>query len=75
MFKRKIVLSQYVIHNAIIVGGGVSGISAYNQLLSNGITDVLLFEGSDRLGGRVKTFEFNKIVNNTYGKMIITPAY
>ena len=54
----------------IIVGGGVSGLAAYNQLLLNGITDVLLFEGSDHLGGRVKTFNFNQIVNNTYGKLM-----
>ena len=38
----------------IIVGGGLSGLTAARQLHQKGI-DFLLLEGSDRIGGRVKT--------------------
>jgi len=38
----------------IIIGGGISGLTAARQLHQKGI-DFLLLEGSDRIGGRVKT--------------------
>ncbi|MFT4664268.1 MAG: phytoene dehydrogenase-like protein [Polaribacter sp.] len=39
---------------AIIIGGGLSGLTAARQLHQQGI-DFLLLEASDRIGGRVKT--------------------
>jgi len=39
---------------AIIIGGGLTGLTAANQLQKNKI-DFLLLERSDRVGGRVKT--------------------
>jgi len=38
----------------IIIGGGLSGLTAARQLQTNGI-DFLLIEATDRIGGRVKT--------------------
>ncbi|XP_068206583.1 spermine oxidase-like [Palaemon carinicauda] len=40
----------------IIVGGGVSGLTAAKTLSDNGITDILLLEADDRIGGRVRTY-------------------
>jgi phytoene dehydrogenase-like protein len=40
--------------NAIIIGGGLSGLTAARQLHKKGI-DFLLLEATDRIGGRVKT--------------------
>ncbi|CAL4156045.1 unnamed protein product [Meganyctiphanes norvegica] len=39
----------------LVVGGGVSGLSTVETLLSNGTDDVLLLEATCRLGGRVQT--------------------
>jgi len=38
----------------IIIGGGVSGLSAARQLQTNEI-DFQLLEATDRIGGRIKT--------------------
>ncbi|XP_037078111.1 spermine oxidase-like isoform X2 [Pollicipes pollicipes] len=40
-------------HRVIIIGGGVSGLSAASYLVKNGITDFKLLEARGRLGGRV----------------------
>jgi monoamine oxidase len=39
----------------IIIGGGISGLSAFDQLIKNGVKDVILIEASDRFGGRMYT--------------------
>jgi len=41
----------------IIAGAGYAGIAAANELASHGI-DFLIVEASDRIGGRMKKFEF-----------------
>lgn len=40
--------------NVIIIGGGLSGLTAARQLQANNI-DFLILEASDRIGGRIKT--------------------
>lgn len=40
----------------VVVGGGVAGLTALNTLLQNNVTNVVLLEAQDRLGGRVRTF-------------------
>ena len=40
-------------HQVLIIGGGVSGLSAASCLVKNGITDFRLLEARGRLGGRV----------------------
>eukprot|EP01117_Protostelium_nocturnum_P010441 TRINITY_DN3758_c0_g2_i5.p1 TRINITY_DN3758_c0_g2~~TRINITY_DN3758_c0_g2_i5.p1 ORF type:complete len:244 (-),score=76.90 TRINITY_DN3758_c0_g2_i5:158-889(-) len=37
----------------IVIGAGISGLSAASTLVDNGITDFLLLEGRDRIGGRI----------------------
>ncbi|PKI62944.1 hypothetical protein CRG98_016583 [Punica granatum] len=44
--------------SVIIVGAGVSGISAAKVLAENGVEDVVILEASDRIGGRIWKEEF-----------------
>ena len=46
--------TEFMSPSVIIVGGGLSGLTAARQLQAKGI-DFLLLEASDRVGGRVKT--------------------
>lgn len=39
----------------VIIGAGISGISAAVNLLKHGYTDFLIFEANDRIGGRCYT--------------------
>jgi polyamine oxidase len=41
-----------------ILGGGVAGISAAKNLVANGITDFVIVEARDELGGRAHDVEF-----------------
>ncbi|XP_028794119.1 polyamine oxidase 1-like [Neltuma alba] len=45
-------------HSVIIVGAGVSGISAAKVLAENGVKDLLILEASDRIGGRIRKENF-----------------
>lgn len=42
--------------DVVVVGGGVAGLTAVKKLLSHGVTDVVLLEAQDYLGGRVLTY-------------------
>ncbi|PSS24450.1 Polyamine oxidase [Actinidia chinensis var. chinensis] len=42
----------------IIVGAGVSGISAAKVLAENGVDDIVILEASNRIGGRIRKEEF-----------------
>jgi spermine oxidase len=42
----------------IIIGAGISGLSACNYLLDNGINDIVILEANDRIGGRINTIPF-----------------
>jgi len=48
-------LSKADTYDVIIVGGGVSGLSAANTLKQNGVKKILVLEAADRIGGRVWT--------------------
>ena len=45
----------------IIIGAGMSGVSAAERLQENGINDILILEGSARVGGRVGSREFGGV--------------
>ncbi|KAK4746243.1 hypothetical protein SAY87_012555 [Trapa incisa] len=47
--------------SVIIVGAGVSGISAAKFLAENGVKDVLILEASDRIGGRIRKEDFGGV--------------
>jgi len=44
----------------VIVGAGAAGIAAASRLLRNGISDFVILEANDRIGGRVYTKDFGK---------------
>ena len=46
--------SNHRVHDVIIIGGGVAGLSAAQELLRNGCDNICVLEAQNRLGGRVK---------------------
>ncbi|XP_061353822.1 polyamine oxidase 1-like [Gastrolobium bilobum] len=53
--------SQSRSSSVIIVGAGVSGISAAKVLVENGIEDLVILEASDRIGGRIRKENFGGV--------------
>ena len=47
--------SQGDVYDVIVVGAGISGLSAANTLKENGVKNILVLEAADRIGGRVWT--------------------
>ncbi|XP_065570914.1 spermine oxidase-like isoform X2 [Artemia franciscana] len=45
--------------DVIIIGAGLAGLSAASYLIENGVFDILILEGDNRVGGRVQTFVDN----------------
>ncbi|OVA19420.1 Flavin amine oxidase [Macleaya cordata] len=44
--------------SVIIIGAGISGISAAKVLAENGVDDLVILEASDRIGGRIRKEDF-----------------
>ncbi|XP_039003451.1 polyamine oxidase 1-like [Hibiscus syriacus] len=47
--------------SVVIIGAGVSGLSAAKVLAENGIRDLLILEASDRIGGRIWKEKFGDV--------------
>ncbi|OAY39978.1 polyamine oxidase 1 isoform X2 [Manihot esculenta] len=47
--------------SVIIIGAGVSGLSAAKVLAENGIEDMVILEASDRIGGRIRKENFGGV--------------
>nr|KAJ0226549.1 hypothetical protein LSAT_V11C100041990 [Lactuca sativa] len=47
--------------SVIIIGAGISGISAAKVLAKNGVEDILILEASDSIGGRIKKQNFGNV--------------
>ena len=47
-------------YKVVVIGAGISGISAVHFLVSHGIRDVVLLESRDRIGGRIHTLARDK---------------
>ncbi|KZV30938.1 polyamine oxidase 1 [Dorcoceras hygrometricum] len=47
--------------SVIIVGAGVSGMTAAKMLAENGVEDVVILEASDRIGGRLRKEDFGGV--------------
>lgn len=43
----------------VIIGGGISGVAAANQLATLGFKNVTILEAANRLGGRIHTIPYN----------------
>lgn len=39
--------------SVVIIGAGVAGLTAADQFIKEGMTDFLILEATDRIGGRV----------------------
>lgn len=50
-------------YDVIVVGGGVAGLSACAQLAQSGFKNILLLEASNRLGGRINTIQYGKLLD------------
>nr|XP_027213913.1 spermine oxidase-like [Penaeus vannamei] len=55
-------ITNHIKKDVVIVGGGVAGLSAAKELLAAGISDVIVLEAQDYLGGRVKTYREGDIL-------------
>ena len=44
----------------LVIGGGISGLSAASHLAKNGFKDFRLLEARNRLGGRIATMQLGK---------------
>ncbi|KAK1552633.1 hypothetical protein Q3G72_020636 [Acer saccharum] len=47
--------------SVIVIGAGVSGISAAKVLAENGVEDLVILEASDRIGGRIRNERFGGV--------------
>ncbi len=53
------------LYDVVIIGGGVSGLSAAKYLGEQGV-DLVLLEATERLGGRTRTNKVFKIYKRQY---------
>jgi len=54
-------IKRRISSNVLILGAGMAGISAAKTLRELGVQDIVVVEGADRIGGRVKDVEFGGI--------------
>ena len=52
-------------HKFLIIGGGISGLSAASHLAKNGFKDFRLLEARNRLGGRIATMQIGQFKPGT----------
>lgn len=48
--------------SVVIIGAGPAGLAAATRLLENNLTDVIVLEAEDRIGGRVNSVEFGEAI-------------
>lgn len=53
-------LPQHV--RVCIIGGGVAGLGAAQELIQSGVDDILILEAQDRVGGRVFTLTHGTVL-------------
>lgn len=49
----------------VVVGAGMAGLTAASKLVNSGVTDVVVLEAQDYIGGRIKT-------QHTVGKFVLS---
>ena len=45
-------------YQAVVIGAGMSGLSAAVELFASGITNIIVLEADNRIGGRIHTIPF-----------------
>ena len=46
----------------VVVGAGAAGVAATVRLMENGVQDIVVLEAEDRIGGRIHSILFGKVV-------------
>ena len=54
----------------LILGGGIAGVQAANTLKAAGMTDFLLLEGADHIGGRARSANWIHGVGNNNNPLV-----
>lgn len=64
-------LSSKDMPRLIIIGAGISGITAANHLAKAGLSDFIILEASDRTGGRIWSVDLGKFLasSNKYNQI------
>lgn len=73
IFKRLKPIPTKKLAKVIVIGAGISGLAAAQQLQQLGM-DVIVLEARDRVGGRIATFRKNSYVADL-GAMVVTGIY
>lgn len=73
IFKRLKPLPTKKVGKVIVIGAGISGLAAAQQLQQFGM-DVIVLEARDRVGGRIATFRKNNYYADL-GAMVVTGIY
>ena len=50
--------------DVIIIGGGMSSLSACVKLIEEGLANILLIEAKSKLGGRILTIPYRNIISH-----------
>ena len=50
-----------ILCDVLVLGGGMAGVSAVKTLHDKGVRDVVLVEGGDKLGGRIRAAHFGGV--------------
>lgn len=58
--QRLTVLMEKKTAKIVVVGAGIAGLTAAHTLRRNGFNEVVVLEGSDRIGGRIHTEAYGK---------------
>lgn len=73
IFKRTKPIPTKKLAKVIVIGAGISGLAAAQQLQQFGM-DVIVLEARDRVGGRIATFRKNSYIADL-GAMVVTGIY
>lgn len=61
----------------LIIGAGMAGLSAANHLAKNGMTDFLVLEASNKIGGRIFSAQTGTLTVAliTYRSIVVHPVF
>eukprot|EP01084_Bolivina_argentea_P072142 131027_1 len=62
-------------YDVLVLGAGMSGITAAITLFENDITNIAILEAQDYIGGRMKTIQFNGYGVNIGATWIVSTCY
>ena len=63
---RALICARFKFQQVAIIGAGMSGLSAAVQLVESGITNIIVLEADNRVGGRIHTTQFRKLITISF---------